>query len=192
MNRDKALRIVREQLTERRYIHTIGVMDTSIELAKKYGVDENKAELAAIFHDYAKFRDKEEMRNIILEQNMPQDLLAHHDELWHAPVGAFLVEKEVGITDKDVLEAIKCHTSGKINMTTLDKVLYVADYIEPGRDFPGVEEVRETAKASLDIAMIQAMKNTISYLLKRNQPVYPDTFHAYNDMTMKVKGRKLS
>ncbi|MFE7061145.1 bis(5'-nucleosyl)-tetraphosphatase (symmetrical) YqeK [Sutcliffiella sp. NPDC057660] len=192
MNREKALRIVREQLTERRYIHTIGVMDTSIELAKKYGVDENKAELAAIFHDYAKFRNKEEMRNIILEQNMPQDLLAHHDELWHAPVGAFLVEKEVGITDKDVLEAIKCHTSGKINMTTLDKVLYVADYIEPGRDFPGVEEVRESAKASLDIAMIQAMKNTISYLLKRNQPVYPDTFHAYNDMTMKVKGRKLS
>ncbi|MGM0835818.1 MAG: bis(5'-nucleosyl)-tetraphosphatase (symmetrical) YqeK [Bacillota bacterium] len=192
MNREKALRIVREQLTERRYIHTIGVMDTSIELAKKYGVDENKAELAAIFHDYAKFRDKKEMRNIILEQNMPQDLLAHHDELWHAPVGAFLVEKEVGITDKDVLEAIKCHTSGKINMTTLDKVLYVADYIEPGRDFPGVEDVRETAKASLDIAMIQAMKNTISFLLKRNQPVYPDTFHAYNDMTMKVKGRKLS
>lgn len=192
MNREKALRIVREQLTERRYIHTIGVMDTSIELAKKYGVDENKAELAAIFHDYAKFRDKEEMRNIILEQNLPQDLLQHHDELWHAPVGAFLVEKEVGITDKDVLEAIKCHTSGKINMTMLDKVLYVADYIEPGRDFPGVEEVRESAKASLDIAMIQAMKNTISFLLKRNQPVYPDTFHAYNDMTMKVKGRKLS
>jgi predicted HD superfamily hydrolase involved in NAD metabolism len=192
MNREKALRLVREQLTEHRYIHTIGVMDTSIELAKKYGVDENKAELAAIFHDYAKFRDKEEMRNIILEQNMPQDLLAHHDELWHAPVGAYLVEKEVGIKDKDVLEAIKCHTSGKINMTSLDKVLYVADYIEPGRDFPGVEEVRESAKASLDIAMIQAMKNTISYLLKRNQPIYPDTFHAYNDMTMKVKGRKLS
>lgn len=192
MNREKALRIVREKLTERRYIHTIGVMETSILLAKKYGVDENKAELAAIFHDYAKFRDKEEMRNIILEQNMPQDLLTHHDELWHAPVGAYLVEKEVGITDKEVLEAIKCHTSGKINMTTLDKVLYVADYIEPGRDFPGVEEVRESAESSLDIALIQAMKNTISYLLKRNQPVYPDTFHAYNDMTMKVKGRKLS
>ncbi|MCA1318863.1 bis(5'-nucleosyl)-tetraphosphatase (symmetrical) YqeK [Bacillus tianshenii] len=192
MNREKALRIVREKLTERRYIHTIGVMETSILLAKKYGVDENKAELAAIFHDYAKFRDKEEMRNIILEQNMPQDLLTHHDELWHAPVGAYLVEKEVGITDKEVLEAIKCHTAGKINMTTLDKVLYVADYIEPGRDFPGVEEVRESAESSLDIALIQAMKNTISYLLKRNQPVYPDTFHAYNDMTMKVKGRKLS
>ncbi len=192
MNREKALRLVKEQLTERRYVHTIGVMETAIELAERYGVDEEKAELAAIFHDYAKFRDKEEMRRIIIDQKMPQDLLQFHDELWHAPVGAYLVEKEAGISDAEVLEAIRCHTSGKINMSTLDKVLYVADYIEPGRDFPGVEQVRDSAKSSLDIAVIQAMKNTITYLLKRNQPIYPDTFHAYNDMTMKVKERKLT
>lgn len=192
MNREKALRLVKEQLTERRFVHTIGVMETAIELAERYGVDEEKAELAAIFHDYAKFRDKEEMRRIIIDQKMPQDLLQFHDELWHAPVGAYLVEKEAGISDAEVLEAIRCHTSGKINMSTLDKVLYVADYIEPGRDFPGVEQVRDSAKSSLDIAVIQAMKNTITYLLKRNQPIYPDTFHAYNDMTMKVKERKLT
>ncbi|WP_425444086.1 bis(5'-nucleosyl)-tetraphosphatase (symmetrical) YqeK [Sutcliffiella horikoshii] len=183
---------MKEQLTERRYVHTIGVMEAAIELAERYGVDKDKAELAAIFHDYAKFRDKEEMRRIIIDQKMPQDLLQFHDELWHAPVGAYLVEKEAGVSDDEVLEAIRCHTSGKINMSTLDKVLYVADYIEPGRDFPGVEQVRESAKSSLDIAVIQAMKNTITYLLTRNQPVYPDTFHAYNDMTMKVKERKLT
>ena len=192
MNREKALRLVKEQLTERRYIHTIGVMETAIELAERFGVDVEKAELAAIFHDYAKFRDNGEMRRIIIDQKMPQDLLQFHDELWHAPVGAYLVEKEAGISDSEVLEAIRCHTSGKINMSTLDKVLYVADYIEPGRDFPGVEQVRDSAKSSLDIATIQAMKNTITYLLKRNQPIYPDTFHAYNDMTMKVKERKLT
>lgn len=192
MNREKALRLVKEQLTEQRYVHTIGVMEAAIELAERYGVDKDKAELAAIFHDYAKFRDKEEMRRIIIDQKMPQDLLQFHDELWHAPVGAYLVEKEAGVSDDEVLEAIRCHTSGKINMSTLDKVLYVADYIEPGRDFPGVEQVRESAKSSLDIAVIQAMKNTITYLLTRNQPVYPDTFHAYNDMTMKVKERKLT
>ncbi|WP_404468546.1 bis(5'-nucleosyl)-tetraphosphatase (symmetrical) YqeK [Sutcliffiella horikoshii] len=192
MNREKALRLVKEQLTERRYVHTIGVMETAIELAERFGVDKEKAELAAIFHDYAKFRDKEEMRRIIIDQKMPQDLLQFHDELWHAPVGAYLVEKEAGISDAEVLEAIRCHTSGKINMSTLDKVLYVADYVEPGRDFPGVEQVRDSAKSSLDIAVIQAMKNTITYLLKRNQPIYPDTFHAYNDMTMKVKERKLT
>lgn len=192
MNREKALRLVKEQLTERRYVHTIGVMETALELADRYGVDKEKAELSAIFHDYAKFRDKEEMRQIIIDQKMPQDLLQFHDELWHAPVGAYLVEKEAGISDAEVLEAIRCHTSGKINMSMLDKVLYVADYIEPGRDFPGVEQVRESAESSLDIAVIQSMKNTITYLLKRNQPIYPDTFHAYNDMTMKVKERKLT
>ncbi|KMJ60201.1 phosphohydrolase [Bacillus sp. LL01] len=192
MNREKALRLVKDQLTERRYVHTLGVMETAIKLAELYQVDVEKAELAAIFHDYAKFRDKEEMRQIIIDQKMPQDLLKHHDELWHAPVGAYLVEKEASITDEEVLEAIRCHTSGKINMSLLDKVLYVADYIEPGRDFPGVEQVRESAESSLDIAVIQAMKNTISFLLKRNQPIYPDTFHAYNDMTMKVKERKLT
>lgn len=192
MNREKALRLVKEQLTERRYVHTIGVMEAALELAERYGVDKEKAELAAIFHDYAKFRDKEEMRRIIIDQKMPQDLLQFHDELWHAPVGAYLVEKEAGISDAEVLEAIRCHTSGKINMSMLDKVLYVADYIEPGRDFPGVEQVRESAKSSLDIAVIQSMKNTITYLLKRSQPIYPDTFHAYNDMTMKVKERKLT
>jgi predicted HD superfamily hydrolase involved in NAD metabolism len=192
MNREKALKVVKDQLTERRYVHTVGVMETAIHLAQLYKVDAGKAELAAIFHDYAKFRDKEEMRQIIINQKMPQDLLQHHDELWHAPVGAYLVENEVGITDQEVLEAIRCHTSGKINMSPLDKVLFVADYIEPGRDFPGVEQVRESAMNSLDIAVIQAMKNTIAFLLKRNQPIYPDTFHAYNDMTMKVKERKLT
>ncbi|KPB05076.1 bis(5'-nucleosyl)-tetraphosphatase (symmetrical) YqeK [Bacillus sp. CHD6a] len=192
MNREKALRLVKEQLTERRYVHTVGVMETAIKLAERYDVDKEKAELAAIFHDYAKFRDKEEMRRIIIDQKMPHDLLQFHDELWHAPVGAYLVEKEAGITDNEVLEAIRCHTSGKINMTTLDKVLYVADYIEPGRDFPGVDQVRDSAKSSLDVAVIQAMKNTMTYLITRNQPVYPDTFHAYNDMTMKVKERKLT
>jgi predicted HD superfamily hydrolase involved in NAD metabolism len=192
MNREKALRLVKEQLTERRYTHTIGVMEAAVDLAARNNVNVKKAELAAIFHDYAKFRDKDEMLQIIIDQKMPQDLLLYDDELWHAPVGAYLVEKEAGITDAEIIEAIKCHTSGKIDMSPLDKVLYVADYIEPGRDFPGVEQIRESAKTSLDIAVIQAMKNTISFLLKRNQPIYPDTFHAYNDMTMKIKERKLT
>ncbi|QFT89929.1 putative nicotinate-nucleotide adenylyltransferase [Bacillus sp. THAF10] len=192
MDREKALQMVKEQLTPKRYDHTIGVLNTAVELAKRNKVDVKKAELAAIFHDYAKFRNKEEMRQIIIDQKMPQDLLQHHDELWHAPVGAYLVKMEAGIDDEEILEAIRCHTSGKINMSPLDKVLYVADYIEPSRDFPGVEVVRESAKNSLDIAVVQAMKNTILFLLQRNQPIYPDTFHAYNDMTMKVKERKLT
>jgi predicted HD superfamily hydrolase involved in NAD metabolism len=188
MERREALEIVKKQLTEHRYQHTIGVMETAIALAEQYGADVKKAELAAIFHDYAKFRPKEEMKRIILEQNMPKDLLLYNTELWHAPVGAYLVEKEVGINDVEILDAIRYHTSGRPDMTLLEKVVYVADYIEPGRIFPGVDEVRELAKQDLNKALIKALQNTIQFLMNKNQAIYPDTFYTYNSLIMELKG----
>ena len=180
MDRETALKIVKSQLTDHRYQHTLGVMETAIELANRYGADPNKAELAAIFHDYAKFRPKDEMKGIIIDQGI--DLLQFNSELWHAPVGAYLVNVEAGITDEEILNAIRYHTSGRSEMTILDKIIYLADYIEPGRHFPGVEEVRELAKENLTVALIQAMKNTIVFLLKKNQSVFPDTFVTYNNL----------
>ncbi|MBT2677420.1 bis(5'-nucleosyl)-tetraphosphatase (symmetrical) YqeK [Bacillus sp. ISL-35] len=188
MDREQALEIVKPQLTEHRYVHTLGVMETAIRLAEKYGADLTKAELAAIFHDYAKFRPKEEMRQIIVDQKMPPILLEFNSELWHAPVGAFLAEKEAGIEDGEILDAIRFHTSGRVGMTLLDKIIYLADYIEPGRHFPGVDEVREMAEKDLDIALIQSMKNTILFLMKKNQPVFPDTFKAYNSIVKNSGG----
>jgi predicted HD superfamily hydrolase involved in NAD metabolism len=182
MEREQALSLVKEQLTEKRYIHTIGVMETAIALAKRNHADEKKAELAAIFHDYAKFRPKDEMKKIIADQQLPADLLKHHSELWHAPVGAYLVKEEAGITDEEILNAIRYHTSGREGMTLLDKIIYLADYIEPGRKFPGVEEVRELAEESLDAALKKAMGNTIVFLIKQGQAVYPKTLEAYNGL----------
>lgn len=184
MDRDFALGIVKEQLTEHRYNHTLGVMETAIALSKKYQADEKKAELAAIFHDYAKFRPKEEMKRIIIEQKMPSELLQFNSELWHAPVGAYLAEKEAGINDEEVLDAIRYHTFGRIGMTLLEKVIYLADYIEPGRHFPGVEDVRVIAEKSLDKALIKSIQNTILFLMKKGQPVFPATFYTYNDLIM--------
>ncbi|MGM7721047.1 bis(5'-nucleosyl)-tetraphosphatase (symmetrical) YqeK [Metabacillus sp. Hm71] len=185
MEREAALKIVAEQITEHRYNHTLGVMETAIQLSHQYGADVKKAEIAAIFHDYAKFRPKDELKQIIIEQRMPQQLLVHNSELWHAPVGAFLVEKEVGITDQEVLSAIKYHTSGRPDMTLLEKIIYVADYIEPGRHFPGVDEVRALAKSNLDQALLQSLQNTIMFLLKKNQAIYPDTIQTYNSLVLK-------
>jgi predicted HD superfamily hydrolase involved in NAD metabolism len=187
MEREEALKLVKEQLTDHRYQHTLGVMETAIALAKQYGGNEQKAELAAIFHDYAKFRPKDEMKEIITGQGFPQDLLEFNSELWHAPAGAYLVEKEAGISDREVLEAIRYHTSGRPGMTLLDKIIYLADYIEPGRHFPGVEEVRDMAKENLDKALIKAIQNTITFLLKKNQTIYPDTFYTYNDLIKKLE-----
>ncbi|MDQ0218231.1 HD domain-containing protein [Peribacillus cavernae] len=187
MNREEALRLVKTQITEHRYQHTLGVMETSIALAERYGADQKKAELAAIFHDYAKFRAKDEMKEIIASQKMNPNLLAFNSELWHAPAGAYLVETEAGVTDREILDAIRYHTSGKVKMALLDKIVFLADYIEPGRAFQGVDEVRNTAKENLDLAVIEALRNTIFFLMKRNQAVYPDTFEAYNDLILNSK-----
>lgn len=187
MDRQKGLDIVKGQLTEHRYIHTCGVMETAVTLARQYGADIKKAETAAIFHDYAKFRDKTEMRQLIESEGLPADLLEYNSELWHAPAGAILVKKETGIMDEEVLNAIRWHTSGCDHMSTLDKVIYLADYIEPGRQFPGVEEVRDLAEESLDKALMKALQNTIMFLMKKNQAVYPDTFRFYNKLVFEQR-----
>lgn len=180
MDRAKALEIVKKQLTDHRYKHTLGVEETAVRLAKKYGANEKQAELAAIFHDYAKFRPKEEMKQIILREKMPEELLSFNSELWHAPVGAYLVESEVGIHDHEVLEAIRYHTSGRPHMSLLEKIIYVADYIEPGREFPGVDEVREVADKNLNEALLLSIQNSIIFLIKKKRAVFPLTLQTYN------------
>ncbi|MBU8905612.1 bis(5'-nucleosyl)-tetraphosphatase (symmetrical) YqeK [Desertibacillus haloalkaliphilus] len=187
MERSVALETVKEHLTEHRYEHTIGVMETAIQLAEKYGANVAQAELAAIFHDYAKFRPKDEMKSIILKEHLRQDYLQYGDELLHAPVGAHLVKGEVGIKDEEVLQAICYHTTGRPNMSLLEKIIYLADYIEPGRSFKGVDQVRELAQNSLDEAIIQSLINTINFLMKKKQPVFPDTLATYNQMVRDLK-----
>ncbi|MFD1358271.1 bis(5'-nucleosyl)-tetraphosphatase (symmetrical) YqeK [Fictibacillus halophilus] len=190
MDRNKALEIVKKHLTEHRYVHTLGVLETSLKLAQLYGADLNKTETAAIFHDYAKFRPKDEMREIVKKENLPQDLLLFGSEVLHAPVGAFLVEKEIGIQDEEVLSAIYYHTTGNGNMNTLEKVIFLADYIEPNRQFPGVEEVREEAEKDLNKACLMAVKNTINFLMKQNQKIYPLTLESYNGLMDKTQNKK--
>ncbi|MED1602547.1 bis(5'-nucleosyl)-tetraphosphatase (symmetrical) YqeK [Alkalihalophilus marmarensis] len=182
MEREAALNKVKPHLTEHRYQHTLGVVETSISLAKRYGADQNKAELAAIFHDYAKFRDKQEMRGLVQSTLKEKDVLGYGDELLHAPCGAYYVKEEIGIKDEEVLNAIRYHTTGKPDMTLLEKVVFLADYIEPGRQFKGVSEVRELSEKDLDEAIIKSLENTITFLMKRRQPVYPDTLNTYNQL----------
>jgi predicted HD superfamily hydrolase involved in NAD metabolism len=189
MERSEALKIVKPHLTEHRYQHTIGVTDTAVMLAEKYEADVKKAEISAVFHDYAKFRPKEEMRQIIKDQRMDVTILSYSSELLHAPVGAYLVKTEIGITDEEILSAIRYHTTGRVGMTLLEKIIFLADYVEPNRAFPGVEEVRETAEQSLDEAVLQALRNTVQFLMKQKQLVFPETIAAYNDLLFSIKGK---
>ena len=182
MNQEQALKKVKPHLTEHRYTHTLGVIQAAEDLAIRYGADPEKAMLAAVFHDYAKFRDKEEMKRLVREKLKDKSFLDYGDELLHAPCGAYYVEHEVGIKDEDVLNAIRYHTTGRPNMTVLEKVVFLADYIEPGRRLKGIDEVRKLAKKDLDQAVIEALKNTTGFLMKRNQLIYPETIATYNQL----------
>jgi predicted HD superfamily hydrolase involved in NAD metabolism len=184
LEREKALAIVEKQLKKKRYEHTVRVMETAIKLAEHYAADLKKTEQAAIFHDYAKYRNPEEMRRWVIEEKLPQDLLEYGDELLHGPVGSLMIEREVGIKDPEVQSAIHYHTTGKRNMSLLDKIIFIADYIEPGRSFSGVDEVRAIVYDDIDQACWMAARNTIQFLMEHEQPVYPDTFHLYNEKLM--------
>ncbi|MED0671520.1 bis(5'-nucleosyl)-tetraphosphatase (symmetrical) YqeK [Aneurinibacillus aneurinilyticus] len=187
MKREQLLEAVREQITKHRYEHTLGVVDTAIRLADKYGADKEKAETAAILHDYCKFWPEDRMREIIESTpTIPKDLLEHDKELWHAHVGAEVVRSELGIKDEEILDAIRYHTSGRENMTLLEKIVCLADYIEPGRQFPGVEELRTAAEEDLDRALAKGLGGTITFLVNREKRIYPLTVLARNSL-LKLK-----
>ncbi|MFD1362991.1 bis(5'-nucleosyl)-tetraphosphatase (symmetrical) YqeK [Lentibacillus salinarum] len=190
MNRDEAINIVRPHLKQARFDHTLRVADTAIELAEKNGSPADKVELAAILHDYAKYFPLTDMKRVIKENELPEDLLDYHHELWHGPVASVIVKRDYGVTDLGIQKAIYYHTTGRANMSQMETILFVADYIEPGRSFPGVQEVRDTAQVDLDQAAWMALRNTILFLVGQHKTVYPDTFYAYNDLTIRLNGGK--
>ncbi|UOQ46319.1 bis(5'-nucleosyl)-tetraphosphatase (symmetrical) YqeK [Halobacillus salinarum] len=188
LNREDALHFVAPHLKQSRYEHTVRVTDTAMELAKKYGADLEKTELASILHDFAKHKPKDLMKRWIMkDRRLPKDMLSYHHGLWHGPVASVMLEQEIGLSDEDIKSAISCHTTGKKHMSVLDQVVFLADYIEPGREFPGVEEVRELAESSLEQACFAALKNTVQHLILKERTVYPDTIHAYNDFLHRTK-----
>lgn len=182
MNREQIIESVRSQMPERRWQHTAGVMATAIQLANRFGEDSERAELAAILHDVAKYWAIERMERTIREQRLDEMLLSYDKELWHAEVGAWVAEHEYGITDAGVIDAIRYHTSGRKNMSKLEKVVCLADYMEPGREFPGVDHIRELSEQSLDHALIAGFDSTISFLLQKGKRIFPLTIDARNDL----------
>lgn len=191
MERKQALALVKEQLRPKRYEHTVRVTDTAISLARHYKLDVKKIEIAAIFHDYAKYRNPNEMKRWVLSEKLPQDLLEYGPELLHGPVGSIMIEKEVGLKDPEIQSAIYYHTTGKRNMSLFDQIIFIADYIEPGRSFPGVEEVRSVVYHDINKACWLAARNTIEFLMEHEQPIYPDTFQLYNEGLVKT-GRNVN
>lgn len=180
MKIDDLLYATKKELSPARFEHTLRVKETAVKFATKMGIDKEKTSIAAILHDYCKFWSKEKLRFWIQEYQLPDDLLGYHWELWHAPVGAKVAAVRFGITDKEILQAIHYHTTGRPQMSELEKVIFLADLVEPGRNFPGVEKLRVYAEVNFDQAILKAVDHTICFLVEKKQKIYPLTFLARN------------
>ncbi|MGX5377366.1 bis(5'-nucleosyl)-tetraphosphatase (symmetrical) YqeK [Ligilactobacillus sp. LYQ135] len=163
-----------------RFEHCLRVEQTAIKLAQLNDANVEKVSIAGLLHDYAKERSTEEFRQVIQTKQLDSKLLNWGNFIWHGEVGAEIVKDELQITDNEILDAIRHHTVGAVEMTTLDKIIYVADYIEPGRDFPGVDFARNIAFQNLDDAVKFETKQTLEYLMSNNKKIYPAAILTYN------------
>lgn len=172
---------IEDRIGEKRFLHTKRVEEVALELAKIHGVDQEKAEIAGFLHDCAKIRDKDELLKAAKENKL---LLTKEmqkaPQIIHSHLGAVFAEEVYGIEDREILNAIKYHTTGRANMTDLEKIIFLADYIEPKRNFDGVEKARELAKKDLDSAMYFALNNTLKFLVEKDSYIVLETVKARN------------
>lgn len=177
----------KSNMDDRRFQHCIGVSETARKLARLNHYDEEKAALAGFIHDYAKQVPVEEFIAAIKDpaNGFDQDLLNWNRAIWHGIVGSHFIERDLKISDDEILTAIKRHTTADVTMTTLDKIVFVADFIEPHRDFPGVETARKVAFANLDDGVGFELAHTLEFLVKQRAKIYPKTIAAYNVWSIK-------
>lgn len=177
-------------LSDKRYRHSVNVMDTAIKLALKYGEDSEKAALAGLLHDCAREIKGVEVFEACRKYNIPVDYVSKDQpELLHGSIGAGLAREEYAVSDESVLDAIRFHTTGRENMSMLEKIVFIADYIEPGRSFPEVHEARKIAFEDIDRAVLNALSRTIAYLVNRGVLIHTDTVNARNFMVSLIKAK---
>ena len=174
---------LRSALSKKRFEHSLGTMEAAVALARQFGADEAKARIAGLIHDCAKDMTDKELLDIALGAGMHVDWMQRMTpQLIHGAVGAIVARRDYGIDDEEVLTAVANHTMGAEHMSKLEKIIYLADMIEPGRHHAGVEEVRVAAKTDLDAAVLLTMDKTITHVVSRGWILHPDTAIARNDM----------
>jgi len=182
-----------KRLKPSRFRHSLGVAETAVKLAKRFGADEERARVAGLLHDCAReFRNEDmvkeaEKRGIAIgevERSMPL--------LLHADIGAVRVRELYGVEDAAISQAIARHTVGGPAMTVLDKIIWYADMIEPGRDFPGVDKLRELGgTASLDAMLLAGLSHSIVFVVEKGHLIHPATVLARNEILLnQMKARQ--
>ena len=178
--------LLEKSLKPSRYQHSLGVAETAVLLAQRFGVNEEQAKVAGLLHDCAReFRNEDLITEAEKRLIMVGDIERQMPLLLHAYVGSRLVTEKYGVSDHAIEQAIWRHTVGGAKMTKLDKIIWFADMIEPNRDYPGVEELRSLAKtATLEDMVLAGLTQSITFVLQKGGLIHPDTVIARNEILL--------
>ena len=183
--------LLKASLPTKRYEHSIAVYKTAKEIAKTCGVDVEKAKLAGLLHDCGREIPTKNFIEKIKELGIKADIVEINQPiLLHDKLGVYYAEHKYDVHDKEILDAILYHTTGAPHMSKLAMVIYLADILEPARDYPGVDDLRKLVTQDLEQTLFQAYIQTIKFLLDGKQLVHPNCIEAYNELAIKYKNVK--
>ena len=184
--------LLKESIPGKRYKHSVNVYETALKLAEAHQLPKEKIAVSALLHDCGREVPSKESVAKCEELGLPIDEVELHQPiLLHAKLGVYNAMHKYGVADQEILDGILYHTTGIDGMSELAKVVYLADMIEPGRDFPSVEELRNLARRDLDRAMLLAYANTIRYLLEGGLLIHPHCIAGYNELIRAGKDKKI-
>lgn len=182
---------IENNFSEKRKVHTEGVRKTAIELAEKYGADPEKAEIAALFHDMYRGVSENTLNYYVKHLGLDTRYM-NNANLAHGKIAAIVMERDFDVKDPDIINAVSFHTTGRAGMSTLEKVVYLADAIEPNRVYPGVDELRKAAEEDLDKACLMSLTSTADFVRSAGKYLDQDTVLAkeYLEEVIREKERK--
>ena len=174
------IEFLKKHIDEKRIRHSANTAREAVALAKKYGADEKKAYVAGMAHDVAKGQCRYGFKKLAQEYGIEiDDYERKNPELAHGKLGAQMVSTELGIKDEDILSAIQWHTTGRADMSMLEKIIYIADIIEPERKFEGIDAIRCLAYENIDAAMVLALEKVMKFVHSKGFALHPKSIEAY-------------
>lgn len=176
---------VQTALSDYRYQHVLRVETMALKLAETWQVDPEIVSVAALVHDYTKERSDDDFIEAIQKYHLSTSLISWGNNIWHGVVGAEIIQSELGISEPIILDAVRQHTTGAEEMTLVSQIIFMADYIESARSFPGIDEVRALAFTDLAASVGWQAQHTLEYLIKNKQRVFPLSLLTYNTWSTK-------
>ena len=194
MNTVSICEYIEKNFSEKRKIHTEGVRQTAMKLAEQFG-DGNpelveKAELAALYHDMYRGVPVDVLNYYVKHLDLDEKRYKDNANLAHGKIAAIVIQRDFDEKDQDIINAVSYHTTGRPEMSLLEKIIYIADAVEPNRSYPGVQSLRQTLEYDLDKAVLQSLTNTINYVRSEKKFLDEDTVLAkeYFEKLIKEKG----